>query len=78
MDDELKQAFQDIETRMDAMETRILERVEATETRLLKAFLGWSSTSDLKMKSLPLIEARMNVVEDRITELERKNLEKGL
>jgi hypothetical protein len=78
MDNETKQAFESIEARMDAMETRILERVEAAETRLLTAFMGWGQSIDLKLKAVPLIEARMNNVEDRITALERKNLQRGL
>jgi hypothetical protein len=36
MDAETKQA-------LEAMELRILERIEATETKLLRAFLGWAA-----------------------------------
>jgi hypothetical protein len=78
MDDELRQALEAMETRMEAVETRILERVEATETKLLKAFLGWGQTIDLKMKAFPLIEERMSVMEGRLGDLERKLLERGM
>jgi hypothetical protein len=82
MDNELRQALEAMETRMDArmetMETRILERVEATETRMLKAFMGWGQTIELKMKAFPLIEERMSVVEGRLGELERKLLARGM
>jgi hypothetical protein len=71
MDEELKQA-------LEGMEARLLDRIEATETRLLKAYMGWGQSVDLKLKTVPLIEARMNVAEERITELERKNLQRGL
>jgi hypothetical protein len=36
MDEETKQALQ-------AMENRILERIENTETKLLRAFMGWGA-----------------------------------
>ena len=71
MDAETKQA-------LEAMELRILERIEATETKLLRAFMGWGRTTDAKLRSLPLIEERMGSMEERITDLERKNLERGL
>jgi hypothetical protein len=56
MDEETKQSLM-------AMETRILGRIENTETKLLRAFMGWGRATDAKL---------------RITELERKLLEKGL
>ena len=33
------------------MELRILERIEATETKLLKAFLGWGRATDVKLRT---------------------------
>lgn len=60
------------------METRILERLEQTETRLLSGFHGWSTTMELRMKSLPATDQRLAVLEDRLAALERKLLEKGL
>jgi hypothetical protein len=71
MDAELKQA-------LEAMEMRILERVEATETRLLSAFHGCSQTMELRTKSLPALDQRIAVMEDRVSALERKNLERGI
>ena len=71
MDAETKQA-------LEAMELRILERIEATETKLLRAFLGWGRTTDAKLRALPLFDERLGSVEERITEVERKLLERGL
>jgi hypothetical protein len=42
MDAETKQAFVAMEARMEAMQTRLLERIEKTETTLLNAFYGWA------------------------------------
>lgn len=70
MDAETKQA-------LEAMELRILERIEATETKLLRAFLGWGRTTDA-LRALPLIDERLGSMEDRLSEVERKLLERGL
>ena len=68
----------DTKPTLGAMETRILERLEQTETRPLSAFHGWSTTMELQMKSLPATDQRLAVLEDRLAALERKLLEKGL
>jgi hypothetical protein len=62
----------------EAMEQRILQRIETVETRLLSAFHGWSTTMELRVKGLPVIDQRLAVIEDRVSTLERKNLERGL
>jgi hypothetical protein len=78
MDADTKKAFEAVENRIEATETRILERMEQTETRLLSAFHGWSTTMELRLKSLPATEQRLAVLEDRLSALERKLLERGI
>lgn len=68
----------DIQKALETMEARILERLEQTETRLLSAFHGWSTTKELRLKSLPATEQRLSVLEDRLSALERKLLDKGI
>ena len=81
MDDELKQAFAAINKRFDQIDERFNqtdERIHDVETKLLRAFMGWGRTTDAKLRSLPLIEERLSGFEERLGELERKNLERGL
>jgi hypothetical protein len=78
MDNELKQALDKMAKQMDAMELRILERVERTETALLGAFRDWSIPIDLRLRTLPLVEQRLGLVEERLGKLERKVLEQGI
>ena len=73
-----KNAFEAAENRMEATEARILERIEQTETRLLSAFHGWSTTMELRLKSLPATQQRLAVLEARLSALERKLLERGI
>ena len=47
------------------MEQRILQRIETVETRLLSAFHGWSTTMELRIKGLPVIDQRLAVIEDQ-------------
>ena len=72
MDAETKQA-------LEAMEARIAERIHDTETKLLKAFYDWARPVDSRIsKTLPALDERLGWVEQRLAELERKNLERGL
>jgi hypothetical protein len=77
MDDDTKQAFEALEAKMEAMQIRLLERIEQTETKLLRAFLGWGRATDAKLRALPLLDERITNMEERVSELERKNLERG-
>ena len=58
--------------------TRIYERVEKVETNLLSAFRHQSTTMELRLKGVPLIEQRLTVMEDRVSKVECKLLESGL
>jgi hypothetical protein len=93
MDDELKQALGAIESRFVAidnrfvamdnrlveMESRMAERIHDTETKLLKAFYDWASPADARInKALPALDERLGWVEQRVTALERRNLEQGI
>jgi hypothetical protein len=71
MDDETKNA-------LEGMGTRILERIEATETKLLSAFHGWARPIETRMRSLPAIDERLGYMEERISAVERKLLERGI
>lgn len=77
MERDTKHALEAVEKRMGEMETRLLERLEQTETRLLSAFHGWSTTMELRLKSLPATEQRLSILEDRLSAVERKLLERG-
>jgi hypothetical protein len=71
MDEELKQA-------LAALEARIAERIHDSETRILSAFYGWARPVEMRIKQLPAIDERLGLLEERITAVERKILERGL
>ena len=92
MDDQTKQALEGISKRLEQFEARVMERfghiderfdqtderIHDTETRVLRAFHAYASTTDLRLKELPLFSQRLEVLEGRIGEVERKLLDKGL
>jgi len=78
MDDETKQAFQALNKQLGAMETRLSERIFDTETKLLSAFRDWSQAIEVRMRTLPLLDQRVGLLEERISVVERKLLEKGM
>jgi hypothetical protein len=51
MDSETKAAFEQVTKRLTEMEERLAERIHDTETKLLKAFHGWASATDAKLRS---------------------------
>jgi hypothetical protein len=70
MDDELKQY-------LGAMETRINERIEKTETKLLTVFHRWSRSMEIRVRnnssSVAGFDERLALAEERIGELERRS-----
>jgi len=50
MDEDVKQALAAMESRMSAMEGRILERIHDSETRLLSAFYGWGKPIEVRLR----------------------------
>jgi hypothetical protein len=74
MAEDVKKALIAMEDRMGAMESRILERIHDSETRLLSAFYGWGKPIESRLRLLATLDERLGFLEERITALERKNL----
>jgi hypothetical protein len=76
MDAETKRALEAMEARIAKRFDQIDERIHDTETKLLKAFYDWGRPVDSRIgKTLPALDERLGWVEQRLAELERKNLE---
>lgn len=67
MDDELK-------IHLQAMESRIYERLEAVETRLLTEFHKWASPVEVRQRShaaaLRALDVEMEAIADRVKKVE--------
>lgn len=73
MDAETRAAFEKIDKRFE----ELVERIADTETKLLAAFYGWAQPIEKRLRTMPLIDERLGLLEERISALERKNLERG-
>jgi hypothetical protein len=75
MDAELKAHLEELEARREARTSLECEKVE---TKLLREFRKWASTSDIRtrqsMENTNALNALMLNVEDRISALERSRL----
>ena len=79
MDTELRQYLHAMEQRlMDriegveiALEHRLSDRIEAVETKLLTAFHDWARPVEIRLRTLPMIEERLGLLEERVSKIER-------
>ena len=74
-----------IDTRIRQSEEKFAERLHETETKLLKAFFQYQEHTDVRMRKMSAdisnmdtaSDLRLNNLERRVIELERKMLESG-
>ncbi len=56
---------------LDHLEVRLIERMRDMQTEVLRAFHDWARPVELKLRSLPAIEERLGLLEERISRIER-------
>jgi hypothetical protein len=74
-----------MDTRFHQIDEQFTERLHDTETRLLKAFYQYQEHSDVRMRKMSAdisnmdtaSDLRLNNLERRVIELERKILDRG-
>jgi len=79
VDPELQQAFAQLEARLtariDAVQARLEQQVETTETKLLTAFHNWAPTYDVRARGTSIavreFEEHLGLIEERVAKLER-------
>ena len=81
----VKEIGEFIDTRIRQSEERFAERLHDSETRLLKAFYQYQEHSDVRMRKMSAdisnmdtaSDLRINNLERRVIEIERKFLDSG-
>jgi hypothetical protein len=75
---ELKGDIQAVRSDMQAMEERLNERIHDSQTALLRAFHGWARSMEIRSRGTTTtvvgFDERLVLVEERVSELERRNI----
>jgi hypothetical protein len=66
MDAELKQY-------LDAMEKRLSDRLELVERKLPGAFYDWARPVELRLRTLPMFDERLALLEERASQLKPRD-----
>ena len=61
-----------LQGQLDSLEQRLSEKIIDTETKLLTAFHKWASPTDIKLRSIPPLEERLQLLEERVRDLEMR------
>lgn len=56
---------------LNQLEERLIERMRDMQTEVLRAFHDWARPVELKLRTLPFIEERLGLLEERISRIER-------
>jgi hypothetical protein len=71
----LNDRFESLETRLndrfESLETRVNDPIESVETKLLSAFFDWARPVDIRLRTLPMLEERLGLLEERVSKIER-------
>ena len=61
---------------LDALEERLLERIEKVQTNMLRAFRNWATGSETRLRVNELLvhsfNDRLTAAEERLSEVERR------
>lgn len=55
------------------MEDRLVEKMRDMQTEVLRAFHDWARPVEIKLRTIPMIDERLGLLEERISRLEREN-----
>ena len=56
---------------LNQLRDELIEQMRDTQTEVLRAFHDWARPIEIKLRSIPAIEERLGLVEERVGRLER-------
>ena len=66
-----KQDLTDLRAHVDQRFDQLIEATRDMQTEVLRAFHDWARPVELKLRTLPFIEERLGLLEERISRMER-------
>ena len=58
---------------MDRLRDELVDKMRDMQTEVLRAFHGWASPIEIRLRSLPNIEERLGLLEERVGTIERRD-----
>ncbi len=78
MDSELREFLEamkaELKAEIAALEERLTERARDMQTEVLRAFHDWGRPVEIKLRTLPQLDERLGLLEERIGRIERGEL----
>ena len=63
---------------MGDLENRLIEKMRDMQTEVIRAIHNWARPVELKLQSLPAIEKRLGLLEERISRIEVERIQTAL
>jgi hypothetical protein len=57
---------------MDRLREELIEKMRDMQTEVLRAFHGWASPIEIRLRALPNMEERLGLLEERVGAIERR------
>jgi hypothetical protein len=61
----------EIHGHVDQVRDQLIEQMRDMQTEVLRAFHDWARPIEIKLRSIPPIEERLGLIEERVSRLER-------
>ena len=58
---------------MDRLREELVEQMRDMQTEVLRAFHGWASPIEIRLRALPNMEERLVLLEERVSAIERRD-----
>lgn len=58
---------------MDRLRDELVEKMRDMQTEVLRAFHDWARPIEIRLRSLPHIEERLGMLEERVTAIEQRD-----
>jgi uncharacterized coiled-coil protein SlyX len=59
--------------KMDRLREELVEQMRDMQTEVLRAFHGWASPIEIRLRALPNMEERLVLLEERVSAIERRD-----
>ena len=58
---------------INALRDELIDKMRDMQTEVLRAFHGWAGPIEIRLRSLPNIEERLGLLEERVSFIERRD-----